>query len=90
MKNKILNTIEIAMIIFLIIFGSFLIYQITLKIFGGSWQTENLIIALLMLNIGLTFANTIRITKFSSSHNYLSNQFRHLANDFKLYLQNTK
>lgn len=88
MVKKLLDTIEIVMIIFLIIFGLFLAYQIILKILGGSWSTENIIIALLMLNIGLTFANTIRITKLGLNHAYLSGSFRHLANDFKLHLQN--
>ena len=39
----------------LILFGLFLAYQILLKIFGGSWQTESLIIALLIFNLGLTW-----------------------------------
>jgi len=41
--------------ILLIILGLIIIYQLLRKIFGGSWQTESIIIALLMFNLGLTW-----------------------------------
>ena len=84
-KMKFLDITDILIKIFLIIFGLFILYQIILKIFGGSWMTESLIIALLMLNIGLTFTNSIKIAKNNSDFNHLSNQFKCLANDFKLH-----
>ncbi len=47
----------------LIIFGLFVAYQLLLKIIGGSWQTEALIIALLVTNIGLTFKLAVNFNK---------------------------
>ncbi|MBI2449190.1 hypothetical protein HYV49_02750 [Candidatus Pacearchaeota archaeon] len=41
--------------ILLILLGLFIAYQIIRKIIGGSWQTESLIIALLIFNLGLTW-----------------------------------
>ena len=35
--------------------GLFIAYQLLRAIFGGSWQTEALIIALLIFNLGLTW-----------------------------------
>jgi len=46
-----LNWIDIL----LILFGLFIAYQLLLAIFGGSWQTETLIIALLIFNMGITW-----------------------------------
>lgn len=39
--------------ILLILFGLFIAYQLIRAIIGGSWQTEGLIIAMLMFNLGL-------------------------------------
>ena len=39
--------------ILLILFGLFIAYQLLRKILGGSWQTESLIIALLVFNLGI-------------------------------------
>jgi hypothetical protein len=49
--------------ILLIILGLIIIYQLTLKIFGESWQTESLILAFLMLNLGLTWKLSMNILK---------------------------
>lgn len=46
-----LNWLDIA----LILLGLFIAYQLLRAIFGGSWQTESLIIALLIFNLGLTW-----------------------------------
>jgi len=35
--------------------GLIIIYQLVLKILGGSWQTEAIIIALLFFNLGMTW-----------------------------------
>ena len=47
----------------LVIFGLFIAYQLLLKIIGGSWQSEAVIIGLLMLNIGLTFKLAVNFNK---------------------------
>ena len=39
----------------LILLGVFIAYQLLRAIFGGSWQTEGLIIALLIFNLGITW-----------------------------------
>lgn len=41
--------------ILLILFGLFIAYQLLKKIIGGSWQTESLIIALLVFNLGIVW-----------------------------------
>ena len=41
--------------ILLILLGLFIIYQLVKKLFGGSWQTESIIISLLIFNLGLTW-----------------------------------
>ena len=52
--------------ILLILFGLFIAYQLLLKIFGGSWQTESLIIGLLIFNLRLTWKLGERIFKLDS------------------------
>ena len=74
------------MIILLIIFGLFLAYQIILKLLGGSWPTENIIIALLVFNIGLTFTIAFNLAQLRSDHNHIVGQFNHLAKDFKEHI----
>jgi len=44
--------------ILLILLGLFIAYQLIKAIFGGSWQTESIIIALLIFNLGLTWKLT--------------------------------
>lgn len=84
MKNKKnLEIIQLISIILLILFGFFILYQIIRKIAGGSWSTENIIVSLLIFNIGLSFTVAIGLAKINSDHEYLSNQFKHLASDFK-------
>ena len=41
--------------IILVLFGVFIAYQILRKILGGSWQTESIIIALLLFNLGISW-----------------------------------
>jgi len=87
MKNKkFTDNIQLIMIILLIIFGLFLAYQIILKILGGSWSTENIIIAFLVFNIGLAFTIAFNLAQLRSDHNHLARQFYHLAKDFKKHV----
>lgn len=39
----------------LVLFGILIAYQLVRKLIGGSWQTESLIIALLIFDLGLTW-----------------------------------
>ena len=50
MEIKFKDTIKIALFIFAI----YVIYQIFKKILGGSWSIEQIILSLLILNIGWT------------------------------------
>ena len=54
--------------IILILFGLFLAYQIFLKIIGGSWQTEAIMIALLIFNLGLTWKITLDFSNHINWH----------------------
>lgn len=84
MVNKELTDIlQFILTIVLVVFGLFLAYQIILKILGGSWSTENIIIAFLVFNIGLTFTIAFNLAQLRSDHNHLSKQFYFLAKDFK-------
>lgn len=85
-KRELLDKLQFILIIILIISGLFIAYQIIRKILGGSWETENIIIALLMFNIGLTFSLTISHIKLNSDHQHLERQFYHLAKDFKEHI----
>ena len=49
----------------LILFGLFIAYQLLRAILGGSWQTEGLIIALLVFNLGMTWKLTISSIKLN-------------------------
>ncbi|MEK6880926.1 MAG: hypothetical protein AABY22_15000 [Nanoarchaeota archaeon] len=41
--------------ILLILLGLFIAYQIIKAIFGGTWEIEDIILALLIFNLGLTW-----------------------------------
>ena len=91
MKNeKSMNIVGVLLIIFLILFGLFIAYQIILKIFGGSWETESIIIALLVFNLGLSFTTTFSLVRLNSDHNHLEKKFGYLVKDFKGYLSFNK
>jgi len=85
MVKEILDIIEIVIKIFVIVFGLIILYQIGLKILGGSWVTESLIIALLMLNISITIILTTNQARTSARLDYFEYQFKCLSNDFKLH-----
>lgn len=87
MKKDIEKLIERTIITILILFGLLLIYQILRKVFGGSWETEDIIIALLIFNLGSIFTIGLSFAKLKSDHSHLANQFRNLANDFKKYIK---
>ncbi len=79
MNEKFVRIFEI----FLFLFGLFLLYQLILKIFGGSWNTEDIILGFLTLNLGMTFTTVMILVQLKSDHNHLKNQFQCLAKDFK-------
>ncbi len=74
--------------ILLALFGLFLLYQIIRIILGGSWQIEEVILALLVFNISLTVTLLIPVIKNSMEVKHLKEQFKALVHDFKI--NNTK
>ncbi|MBS3088233.1 hypothetical protein J4402_00465 [Candidatus Pacearchaeota archaeon] len=81
------KTVENILITILILFGFFIVYQIIKRILGGSWTTEDIIISLLIFNLGCVFTIGLSLARLISSHNHLSNQFKSLANDFKQHIK---
>lgn len=51
--------------IVLILLGLFIAYQLLRAIFFGSWQTESLIISLLIFNLGLTWRLSMNSLKLN-------------------------
>lgn len=87
MRKDIGTIVENMFIFFLVIFGLFIVYQIILKMIGGSWDTEDVIISLLVFNIGGIFSIGLVLAKLRSYHNHLANQFRSLVDDFKGHIR---
>ena len=86
MNTKILKLIQIS----LIIFGIFLLIQILKKVFGGSWSTEDIVVALLLFNTSIIFTSTIILVQLRSDQRYLRKDveilikdLNKLGNDFK-------
>ncbi len=75
--------IEKAIEIFVMLFGLYILIQILRIIFGGSWTTEDLIIGLLIFNLGSIFTIGVSVAQLKSDHNHLKEQFKSLASDFK-------
>lgn len=80
---KFSNVLESIIYILLIAFAIFIIYQLILKIFGGSWETQDIAIALLVIMLGLIFNIAIRQAKLETNLNHFSRNFFCLARDFK-------
>jgi len=72
--------------ILLIIFSVFIICQIIIKIYGRSWETQDIVIALLILIMGFLFNLIIKLSKLETDFNNLKNSFCNLAKDFKQHL----
>ena len=83
--NK-MNSKDYAMVvlkILIIIFALFILYQLVKFLLGGSWEKEDLIIALLVFNISITIPIGFSHFRLMAEHNHLANQFRSLVTDFK-------
>ena len=59
--------------IILILLGLFVAYQILRAIFGGSWQTESIVIALVIFNLGLTWKLNMMLEGHISWHKAKNN-----------------
>jgi len=87
MKKDIEKLIEDVAIVLLLVFGLFIIYQIIKKAMGGSWSTEDIIISLLIFNLGCIFTIGLTLAKLNSDHSHLADQFKSLAEDFKKHIK---
>ena len=83
MDKNTINAMEKVLIILLVIFGLYLLVQIIRKIIGGSWTTEDIILGLLILNLGSVITIGTMMAQLRSDHDPLKTQFYSLANDFK-------
>jgi len=79
-----------ALLIVLILFGLFILYQIVKKIIGGSWTADAIAISLLIANTGIIISTQIKLTKVKSNLNHLSNKFDALAKDFKNHIKESQ
>lgn len=86
MNKKIFDVMQLVSIIILIILGLFLAYQIIRKIFSGSWSSEDIILTLLVFNLGCVFTIILNLAKLNSDHYHLERQFYLLAKDFKEHI----
>ncbi len=82
-KLSINEKMERAIEIFVVLFGLYILIQILRAIFSGSWTTEDLIIGLLIFNLGSIFTVVISVAQLKSDHNHLKEQFKSLVSDFK-------
>ncbi|MBS3119357.1 hypothetical protein J4475_00880 [Candidatus Woesearchaeota archaeon] len=83
-KAIILEQAKKLMILFLLILGILLAYQVALKMAGGSWQTEDLILGLLLFNVSATFTIGILVAQMKAELRHFTNQFSNLIGDMKL------
>jgi len=90
MDRDFFELIQDILIFLILILGLFVAYQIIKKILGGSWETEDIILALLVFNLSCVFTIILSLAKLSSDHNHLTRQFYHLAKDFKEHLSLNK
>ncbi len=80
MHKKIFDAIQLILIIILLVLGIFLAYQIIRKIFGGSWSSEDIILTLLVFNLGCVFTIILNLAKLNSDHQHLEKQFYFVKN----------
>ncbi len=78
------------LVVLLVVFALIIIYQIIKKVLGGSWQAEDIIIALLMFNLSAVFTLGIILAKSTSNQKYLSLRFNHLAKNFRKHVEKHK
>jgi hypothetical protein len=90
---KLSKIIEILAIIFLILFGIFMAYQVVRVILGGSWTVEDILISLIGMVITALFAIVGFLVSMSRTLGMierdlvnLKGSFCNLAKDFKQHL----
>lgn len=82
-NEKVEKTVEIL----IVIFGMYLLLQLIRIIIGGSWSSEDMVIALLIFDTSCLFTVIILIVQVKTDLGNLKSQFRALATDFKAHLK---
>ncbi len=82
------RTIKVVEMLIALI-GIFVLIQLIRKILGGSWSSEDIVIGLLLFNLGSLFTIGMILVQLRSDHRHLKSQFRSLADDFKTHLEKT-
>ena len=82
-NERVVKTIEFL----IVIFGVYLLLQLIRKILGGSWSSEDIVVALLIFNTSCLFTVVILIVQIKTDLGNLKSQFRALATDFKAHLK---
>jgi hypothetical protein len=85
-----MKRIEFILKVLLTLFAVFMLYQIARVVFGGSWTTEDILLGLVILNVGMTFTMGIIMSQMRADLNHLSKQFSSLARDFKSHMLDDK
>ncbi|MAG02837.1 hypothetical protein CMI42_05865 [Candidatus Pacearchaeota archaeon] len=81
--RKLLDVLHLTFLLLTIIFGLFILYQVILKILGGSWTTEAVIISLLTILISVVFTIAVHQVRFGADYNYFKRNMNHFSKDFK-------
>ena len=83
MRRKILDVVYMGVMIFVIVFGLFIAYQLIRRLLGGSWGVENLVLGLLMTLVGLVFIIAVSQVKLGIEFKFFRRQFGGLVNGLK-------
>ncbi|MBS3175233.1 hypothetical protein J4440_05100 [Candidatus Woesearchaeota archaeon] len=86
MNIKIIRIIQLA----LIIFGAYILFQILKKILGGSWSTEDIVVALVLFNTGIIFSIIIMLVQLRSDQRYLRRDLEILIRDFRKFVAESR
>jgi len=80
---KITKALELV----LLLVGLYIMFQIIKKLLGGSWDAEDIVLALLIFNLGSLFTLGLMLAQIKSDMTSLKEQFRSLATDFKSHIR---
>ena len=82
-KEYITQILRIIWTLLWILFALFITYQILIKVFGGSWISEVLILTLVVLNLTQTYEMKGEIGKIAADISYLKDTTRDLQHQIR-------
>ncbi len=96
-KTSINEIFKALLLVFLVLFSLIVIYQLLLKILGGSWTFEDIIMSLgviiittLFMIAGFLISLSRTVGRLEERFTNLKGSFFHLADDFKDLKDNLK